>query len=571
MNKVDLSVGELVGMIARGELRLPEMQRRYVWRGPRVRDLIDSLYRGYPSGAILVWETEDESPVRDLQVSQSTTAFATKKLLLDGQQRLTSLSAVLRGEPVNVRGRKKPIDILFNLEHPEKLEEVIEVEGDDNAADDEDDLEEDADEETVQERLRRMTFVVANKAMASLPNWVSVSKVMGSSSDAEFLEQAGVTSFKDPRYEKYAARLRRLRDIRQYPYVMHLLDRHLSYVEVAEIFVRVNSLGVKLRSSDLAVAQITARWKNLLPLLEAFQDECEEAGFTIDQGMLVRSMVVFATGQCRFKSVGSMPTAELQSAWERAKKGLLFACNFLRTNGGIEDETILSSPFFLPAIAYLFDKCEGRISRSEEKLLLEWVLVGSGRGYFGGSSESRLDADLARLRRGEGAGGLVDNVKQMFGRLRFDEGDIAGKTVVSGLYGLVFLALKRRGAKDWKSGLGISLLHKGAQHLVQSHHIFPKAQLRDRYDRREINEIANMAFIDGGTNRGFGKKLPIDYLPGQVIPLRGEEALKSQCVPMDPELWKLDQYPMFLAARRKALVEAVNELLDETRSSGAPQ
>jgi len=99
MNKVDLSVHELVSMIARGELRLPEMQRRYVWRSRRIRDLLDSLYRGYPSGAILVWETDSQAPSRDLAVVQERTTFATQKLLLDGQQRLTSLSAILRGAP----------------------------------------------------------------------------------------------------------------------------------------------------------------------------------------------------------------------------------------------------------------------------------------------------------------------------------------------------------------------------------------------------------------------------------------------------------------------------------------
>lgn len=126
MGKVDTNVRDLVGMIERGELRLPEMQRRYVWRAPRVRDLIDSLYRGYPSGSILVWETDEEQPSRDLAVKQQSSPFTGHKLLLDGQQRLTSLSAILRGEPVKVRGKKKPIDILFNLDHPEGLGEFTE-------------------------------------------------------------------------------------------------------------------------------------------------------------------------------------------------------------------------------------------------------------------------------------------------------------------------------------------------------------------------------------------------------------------------------------------------------------
>src|SRR2546427_7680832 len=109
MPKTDISVRELVDKVQRGELQLPEMQRRYVWPATRVRDLMDSLYRGYPSGTILVWETDREMPSRDLAVSQDSSPFKGHKLLLDGQQRLTSLSAIVRSEPVTVRNRRKPI------------------------------------------------------------------------------------------------------------------------------------------------------------------------------------------------------------------------------------------------------------------------------------------------------------------------------------------------------------------------------------------------------------------------------------------------------------------------------
>ena len=78
-------------MYKRGELRLPEIQRHFVWRSTRVRDLLDSLYRGYPSGSILMWETDEPIPTRDSAVAQETNAFVGRKLLLDGQQRLTVL------------------------------------------------------------------------------------------------------------------------------------------------------------------------------------------------------------------------------------------------------------------------------------------------------------------------------------------------------------------------------------------------------------------------------------------------------------------------------------------------
>src|SRR6185437_2765004 len=132
------------------ELRLPEMQRRYVWTASRVRDLLDSLYRGYPSGTILVWETDNEPPSRDLAVAQAKNIFMTQKMLLDGQQRLTSLCAVVNGEPVTVRNRKRPIEILFNLDHPEGPPlEVAEVEDDAAplAKNGDEDAEDDADGE----------------------------------------------------------------------------------------------------------------------------------------------------------------------------------------------------------------------------------------------------------------------------------------------------------------------------------------------------------------------------------------------------------------------------------------
>lgn len=117
MAKAEASVEELVSMIERGELRLPEMQRQYVWRSTRVRDLLDSLYRGYPSGAILLWETDEAVPLQDFAVGQSTNPYQSTRLLLDGQQRLTSLSAVIRGEPVSVRGRRRPIDLAQPSDH----------------------------------------------------------------------------------------------------------------------------------------------------------------------------------------------------------------------------------------------------------------------------------------------------------------------------------------------------------------------------------------------------------------------------------------------------------------------
>ncbi len=147
------------------------------------------------------------SPCRSSQISQADSPYAASRLLLDGQQRLTSLSAVIRGEPVNVLGRKKPIEILFNLEHPDRqlvVTEVNEDSDDDDVAEDETD----SSEDDLQNRFDRMTFVVGTRKLERLPQWVRVSDVFGTNEDAPFLQHAGIENFDDPRYTELTSALR---------------------------------------------------------------------------------------------------------------------------------------------------------------------------------------------------------------------------------------------------------------------------------------------------------------------------------------------------------------------------
>ncbi len=568
MQQQNIPIATLVDMYKRGELRLPEIQRHYVWQGTRVRDLLDSLYRGYPSGSILMWETDEPVPTREFAIAQESTAFAGRKLLLDGQQRLTSLTAVINGEPVSVRGRKRPIDILFNLEHPEgPPTDIVEVESDEVSPvtpDDElvdENGEDDENEAGIQEKLNRRTFVVASKNLSSQPQWISVSEVFKTANDAEILEKAGIESFKDPRFQKYSDRLKKLRAIKDYAYVVHVLERNMSYEEVTEIFVRVNSLGAKLRSSDLALAQMTSRWQNLLKELEIFQDECEQNGFTIDLGQLVRAIVVFATKQCLFRSVSSTTVDALKAGWEEAKEGLRFAINFLRSNAGIEDESLLSSPMFIHVLAAVSRKKDNKLTAQEQSKLLHWLLVANARGrYSRGSTETLLNEDLNIIFRSGDLGALMEPVKRQFGRLHVEPGDLAGRGVNSPLFSLAYLALKASGAKDWYSGLGLSLTHQGKMHFIQWHHIIPKSLLKSGYETGEINEISNMAFITGQTNRRISNKEATGYL-ADIVKAQGEQALLSQCVPTNPELWATERYRDFLQFRRVALAERMNAFI----------
>lgn len=565
MAKAEATVEELVGMIERGELRLPEMQRRYVWRSTRVRDLLDSLYRGYPSGAILLWETDEKVPLQEFAVAQQGNPYQSTRLLLDGQQRLTSLSAVIRGETVSVRGRKKPIELLFNLEHPDAPTVVTEVneEGDDEDEDDEDLIDDEADssEDELQKRFDRMTFVVATKKLEQLPQWVKVTEVFKSDSDRPFLKRAGITDFDDPRAEKYGQRLARLRRVRKYVYRMDILERTLSYDEVTEIFVRVNSLGAKLRSSDLALAQITAKWRGALKTFQAFQESCAKTGFELDLGIYLKNLVAFATGQSRFLTVSGLPVETLQQGWKASVEGMEFALNFLKSNAEIDSPALLSSPFLVVTLGYYGHKRGYQIGGDEAKTLRQWVLIANAKGrYSRGSSETLLDQDLATLRQGGGASELIDRLRLQVGRLDVAPDELEGRNQRSALFKTMFLAFRAAGARDWHSNLAIALGHRGVQHRLQFHHIFPKAVLKGSHTAREADDIANLAFIGGKTNRQISDKPPSQYFPA-LLEKASRAGFDAQCIPTEPAVLGVGTYKQFLAERRLAVSRRLNEFL----------
>jgi len=565
MSKTESKVKELVEQIERGELRLPEMQRKYVWQAPRVRDLLDSLYRGYPSGAILVWETGGDIAQQDFAVGQEKNPYVTTKLLLDGQQRLTSLSAVIRGEEVMVRGRKKPIDIFFNLEHPDALSFVTEVEEESDEGDEGEgtDGEEsiDAAEDELSRRFSQMAFVVASKRLAQLPQWISVTEVFKSNSDAPFLEKAGVESLKDPRFAKYSSRLERLRAIKNYPYTVHILGRDMSYEEVTEIFVRVNSLGAKLKSSDLATAQITAKWRNSLKEFEQFSSECATEGFPTDTGLVVRNLVSLITGQSRFKTVNGISEDRLRENWPASKEAMRFALNFARSNAGIDSIALLSSPAILVALAAYGHVHEHKVSDQNAKDLLRWFLLANAKGrYTRGSAETVLDQDLGVINRDEGIDGLMRLLRAQVGRLPFESEDLVGRNQRSSVFKAMFLAFRDADARDWDSNLKISVKHSGATHKLQFHHVFPKALLRDRYEQRMVNDVANLAFIGGKTNRRISAKEPGVYLKA-MLDAGQESLLKSQCIPLDVALFTVEKFPAFLEKRRELIAKRLNEFM----------
>jgi hypothetical protein len=563
MAKQEASVTQLVGMIEKGQIRLPEMQRKFVWKATKVRDLLDSLYRGYPSGTILMWEPDETVALTSFSIKTDDKSAFKPMLLLDGQQRLTSLSSVLRGEPVTVRGRRRPIDILFNLEHPDNPLTSIDVDEDDEEEFESDEFEQ--SEDAINESIQLMTFVVSSSKLAASSNWIRVSDVFKDNSDKAFLTKAGVESFDDPRYDKYTERIKKLRAIRDYVYRMDVLEPSLSYEEVTEIFVRVNSLGAKLRGSDLALAQITARWRDSLRIFEELQGKIlNDHKFDLELGTILRSLVIQATGQSKFKTVSSLSQSKLETAWKENERAMTFALNFLRSNVKIDSSALLTSPYIILVIAFWGAKRLYKISDAEATKMTRWVLLANAKARFArGSSESILDQDLLALREGGGADQLIERLVIQVGRLDVTPSELIGRNAGSGLFKTMFLAFKEDGARDWNTNLTISVNHSGKQDKLQFHHIFPTAFMKKQaklMDLPSTDDIANLAFIGGKTNREISDKAPAEYLK-KILEGDGRVQLENQAIPTDLELLKPESYSEFLTLRRKLIAERLNRFL----------
>jgi hypothetical protein len=183
--------------------------------------------------------------------------------------------------------------------------------------------------------------------------------------------------------------------------------------------------------------------------------------------------------------------------------------------------------------------------------------------YSRGSSESYLDSDLNILKNDGSFDELLEQLKLHVRDFRVSESELRFKNRRSPYFSLLFLISKQNGIKDWFSGLALSEKMTGKAHAVQFHHIMPKSLLRDLgYDSKYINDIANLTFIGGKTNRNISNKLPSKYL-ADIVEKQGTTIYKSNHIPEDRTLWEIENYDTFLEFRRKAIVSQINEFISK--------
>jgi hypothetical protein len=341
---------------------------------------------------------------------------------------------------------------------------------------------------------------------------------------------------------------------------------------VVDIFNRVNSGGTKLSKGDLALARICAEWPDARDQMKRRLDRWRKAGFQLKLDWLLRTVNAVVTGEALFSALKDVDTAAFQQGLLRAETAVDRLLNLIASRLGLDHDLVLGSRYSFPLLARYLDQRGGHPADARERdKLLYWYVHTVLWGRYSGSTETVLNQDLAYIERPEGAlDRLADGLRQNQGDLGLRPDGFAGWSRGARFYPLLYMMTRACHALDWGTGLELSAHLLGHLSRLHVHHIFPKALLyKHGYKKSEVNAIANFTFLTQETNLLISDHDPAEYL--EEFAARYPGAVESHWVPADRALWRVENYPGFLAARRELLARAANRFLDGLRYGPSPE
>lgn len=529
MAAIEKPIKELLNSIEIGEYLIPEFQRGYVWNSDQIKGFIRSLYYGYPSGSFLIWKTQSPSEIRGSNINNN---FVEKQLVLDGQQRLTTIYTIFKGKtPQWYEGASLRTDLYFNLEK----------------------------EEFQYYRAREME---------GKKEWIEVSAFLRDGGLKGFMKKSKElpdddrTFYFDPTIIERITQLGQMED-----YGYYIKEIKIPEVEkVVEIFNLVNKSGTTLSESDLALAVISSTWAGTKERFRAQISEYEKANYKLDFNFFTRLINMLTTDQGRYGQIAKQTPKDFEFAWDKINRSLPYLINILREDAYIDSNENLSTVYVLYTLVYYLAKNENKFpTEADKKKAVYWMFIAQLWGWYSGSSESYLEKDINAIKQGRGVDGLIENLSLFRGsNLHLTPEDLAYQGVRSKIYPLFYATIRSKNARDW-TDVNVPLYSRnlGFNNVLERHHVFPKAFLRKKYDpnnsidKNLINEIANTALVTQKSNIKILDRPPHEYLP-EI----DQEQLRKQFVPTDSDLYILDNFELFLEKRRKLIADGINQFLD---------
>ena len=570
--KVDYDLGALIKYIGLGEIGLPDIQRPFVWKNAKVRDLFDSMYKGYPVGYLLLWQNGLAADTRT--IGADTKQKPPRLVIVDGQQRLTSLYAVVKGIPViRENYQTEKISIAFN-----PLEEKFEV---------------------ADAAIRRDKSYIPD--ISTL--WsgeIKVTKVI-----REYigdLQTARETTEEEESQIEDA--ILKLQGLLSFPLTALELAANISEEDVSDVFVRINSKGTPLNQADFILTLMSVFWDEGRAELEHFcgtsrrpsRDGASPFNYFIepfpDQLLRVNVGVAFKRARLRYvysilrgkdleteKFSDERRVEQFEILREAQAKTLNTQywhdfMNCIRQAGFLSGKMISSQNNLLFSyMLYLIGRTEYGIDEFRlRRVIARWFFMSSVTGRYTSSPETAMEFDLARFRDivdGDQFVGILEHACEItltndFWSVTLPN-DLATSSPRSPSLFAYYAALVLLDARAFLSKARVTdLLDPALQaqrSAIERHHLFPKGYLATLgiTSTRDTNQIANYALTEWGDNAMIADHPPEEYMPDLRERFSAGELSRMHHWHALPENWEHLEYRNFLEKRRELIAQVIAE------------
>ena len=585
----EFTVNQLIEKIESGELGLPEIQRPFVWSNTKVRDLLDSMFMGYPVGYLMLWENPKTEKVKSIG-TDSKSYDSPKEVIIDGQQRLTALYAVMKDKEVlDSNYKKRAIIISF---HP--------LTG---------------------------KFEVGTPAIKNNHEWIyNLSELFTSSTSSKFIKtfkknlEAHNIILTDEEEDMIDVNIERVFNLNKlYKFPVFMIEDSADEEAISQVFVRINSAGTPLQQNDFILTLMSVHWDEGRRSIEEFcrasrMPSTGEAtafnslGIEISAQDIIRTVMGYAFNRARLlyaykllrgvdlekKGVVSKDLRDKNFDTLKAKlPDVMDVTNwheFLKAimNAGYRsDKMILSgNAIFFTYAMYLTAKYKFNAPDKTNKALASlWFFYAQMTSLYTGSFESVAESHFTALK-----GFTTFNEYKQFIAARVNEaltddyfditlpGSGQGGLAVSGsgnnawfAYVAALNILDRKvlfSTSNLKVRDLMNLGIDGKKKSLEKHHLFPKAYLKGlNYPDTKINQMANYAFIDWNDNIAILDEAPSIYYPEickgrtqkEINTMEEENAL--------PHGWENMSYEDFLEARRKLMAKIIKQGFETLKSN----
>ena len=544
-----MKISTILEKIDEHQLFIPAFQREYVWKRDDAKQLIDSLVKEYPTGTMLTWETANPPELKGSY--RYKTEQGAVRLLLDGQQRVTTLYMLINGE----------IPPYYTA--PEILNDTRGLH---------------VNVETLELSYYMRTRMENNPAWQNITD-IFRGKVSAFDLQAKFAETGKELSMDD--LKKLNDNINAVVRIKEREFPEQTIPVKAKINEAIDIFYKVNASGVALTEAELALAQISGYWPQARDLFKAKLAELEQNGFVFNLDFIVYVLLgcLYHLGSDMRKLHDSANNEKIREAWKLLDTQVLdYVVNILRTNAFVDHSDEINSRYALvPIIVYCFNKEGHHLTDIEIKKVVKWFFYSQLRTRYVSQLPQKLDRDLRLVAQSSQPFDELLRVIEEDSRLEISPTEFVGHAIRHPLFSLMRWYFKSRGAVCFTTGMTIRQ-NMGSKYQLERDHIFPYSKLKEvgyghenRLKYSLAQELTNRAILTQVANRTKSNTHASEYLAQvkQDFP----KALELQCIPQDEELWKIENYEQFLEARRKLLANHLNAFLvkiTETEEAVAP-